>query len=256
MKCMVKLSFFWLVALLCFCSCGRMPQTDGTGGSQGKKVKAVVVTAGHGFERAPFFAIFDGFDNVDYTEAAQSDDSEIFEDISQWDYDVMVLYSMTQRISPKRRANFVRLLERGVGLVALHHCIAAFQDWPEYQKIIGGKYYLKAAEQDGVKYPAGTYKHGRDMIVRVADSSHPVTKGIRDFAINDETYKNCVFEKDNHILLSTEEPTSDGPLCWVRRYGKARVCYIQLGHGRTAYSNEDYRLIIRRAIDWCAGKEQ
>lgn len=32
--------------------------------------------------------------------------------------------------------------QEGKGLVALHHCLASFQDWDEYPKIIGGRYHL------------------------------------------------------------------------------------------------------------------
>jgi hypothetical protein len=230
--------------------------SDRLSGIADGKTKVVVVTAGHGFEREPFFAIFDSIGNIDYVEAKQQDDSEIFEDISDWDYDVIVLYNMTQRISPRRRANFVKLLEQGVGLLALHHSIAAFEDWPEYRKIIGGKYYLSARVEDGVKHEASTYKHGVDMTMHVEDRTHPVTQCMSDFAIHDETYKHCVFEPDNHVLLSTEEPTSDNSVCWARHYRKARVCYIQLGHGPSAYTNSNYRRLVSQAISWCAaGKD-
>jgi len=242
----VWLFVFALAAMVCLCSCRMSADSDSVSGIADGKTKVVVVTAGHGFEREPFFAIFDRIGNIDYVEAKQQDDSEIFEDISNWDYDVIVLYNMTQRISPRRRANFVKLLEQGVGLLALHHSIAAFEDWPEYRKIIGARYYLNARVEDGVRHEAST----------VEDRTHPVTQCMSDFAIHDETYKNCVFEPDNHVLLSTEEPTSDNSVCWARHYRKARVCYIQLGHGPSAYTNSNYRRLVSQAISWCAaGKD-
>jgi len=252
----VWLLVFALGAMVCLCSCRMPADSDSVSALADRKTRVVVVTAGHGFDREPFFAMFDSLDNIEYVEAKQQDESEIFEDISGWDYDVIVLYNMTQRISPKRRGNFIKLLEQGVGLVALHHSIAAFQDWPEYRKIIGARYYLSARVEDGVRHEASTYKHGVDMAVRVEDRTNPVTQCMSDFAIHDETYKNCVFEPDNHVLLSTEEPTSDRSVCWVRRYGKARVCYIQLGHGPGAYRNSNYRRLVSQAISWCAaGKD-
>jgi type 1 glutamine amidotransferase len=218
-----------------------------------EKIKVAVVTGGHGFEHDPFFALFEGYDDIEYVEALQKDHSEIFEDISGWDYDVVVLYNMTQQISPQRRDNFTSLLNRGVGLVALHHTMGAFQDWPEYKKIMGGKYYLKPTEEDGVQYQAGTYKHGMDMNIHIADASHPITRGMSDFQIHDETYKNCGHEQDNRVLLTTDHPDSDEPVGWVRQYGQARVCGIQLGHDHLAYENPNYRQLIVRAVRWCAG---
>ena len=240
-----------LAVVVCCCSCGRSLQR---GAEHTEKIKVVVVTAGHGFKEEAFFAMFDAFNDVEYIDLRQKDDSEIFEDISGWDADVMVLYNMTQEISPARQQNFIKLLNRGVGLVALHHSIGAFQQWPEYRKIIGGKYYLKEMEEDGVAHAGSKYKHDLDIAVHVRDKRHPITRGMKDFVIHDEAYKKCVFEKDNHVLLTTNHPASDEPLCWVRGYGEAKVCYIQLGHDPAAYENENYRRLVSRAIRWSAGR--
>lgn len=84
-------------------------------------LKVVVVTGGHGFEHDPFFKIFGQIEQIKYVEAVQKDHSELFEDIGKWDYDVIVFYNMTQNISEQRRKNFLALLDKGVGVVALHH---------------------------------------------------------------------------------------------------------------------------------------
>jgi type 1 glutamine amidotransferase len=219
-----------------------------------EKIKAVVVTGGHGFEHDPFFSLFEGYDDIEYFEALQKDDSEIFEDVSGWDYDIIVLYNMTQNISPQRRENFISLLNSGVGLLAIHHTMGSFQDWPEYKKIMGGKYYLKPTAEGGVKRPGSTYKHDIDISVHIADSSHPITRGMVDFNIHDEAYKSCGHEKDNRVLLTTDHPDSDKTVGWVRQYGKAKVCGIQLGHDNKAYANPNYRRLVARAIRWCAGR--
>lgn len=219
-----------------------------------EKIKAVVVTGGHKFEHEPFFSLFEGYDDIEYVEAEQKDHSEIFEDISGWDYDVIVLYNMTQNISPRRRGNFIELLNRGVGLVALHHTMGSFQQWGRYRKIIGGKYYLKPKAGESVQRQPSTFKHDVDIKVYIADASHPITRGMSDFEINDETYKNCGFEKSNHVLLTTDHPTSDKSIGWVRRYGKARVFCIQLGHGPSIYTDANYRRLVGRAIRWSAGR--
>jgi hypothetical protein len=244
-----------LASMVCFCSCTDLSQTEKYSHKQQQKIKVVVITGGHEFEEKPFFSLFESYDEIEYVEARQEDDSEIFEDINDWNYEAMVLFSMTQNISAKRRENFVKLLERGVGVVALHHSIGAFQDWNEYRRIIGAKFYLKETEENGVKYEVGSYKHDVDFKVYVKDSEHPITNGISDFLIHDETYKKCVFEQDNRVLLTTDHPTSDEPLCWVRNYAKARVCYIQIGHGPGVYDDTNYQRLVLQAIKWCAAKE-
>lgn len=219
-----------------------------------ENIKAVVVTGGHGFDKEPFFAIFDGFGDISYVEAVQQNDSEIFEDISGWDYDVIVLYNMSQEISAKRQENFLKLLDKGVGLVALHHSIGAFQNWPEYRKIIGARFYLRPLEEYGVIHGKSGYKHDIDMAVHVEDSRHPITRGVSDFSIHDEVYDKCVFEEDNHLLLSTEHPNSDKSVGHVRKWKNARVCYIQLGHDAKAYANPNYQRLIGQAIRWSVGR--
>ena len=108
-----------------------------------EKLNVLVVTGGHGYEQEPFEAMFNSFGGLNCTFVALQDHSEIFEDISDWQYDVLVLYNMSQKISEKRQQNFLKLLDDGVGLVVLHHAIAAFSDWREYRKIIGAKYWLE-----------------------------------------------------------------------------------------------------------------
>lgn len=219
-----------------------------------EKLKVVVVTGGHGFEHDPFFEVFDGMETVNYVEAVQKDHSELFEDITDWDYDVVVFYNMTQNISPKRQRNFVKLLSQGIGVVALHHTMGAYQEWPEFKRIIGAKYYTKEAVEDGVTHGKASFKHDVDMKVHVTNKNHPITKGMRDFTIHDESYKNCWFDEENQVLLTTDHATSDITIGWVRTYRKAKVCTIELGHDSKAYANSNYAQLVERAILWTAGK--
>ncbi|MHC4157682.1 MAG: ThuA domain-containing protein [Planctomycetota bacterium] len=245
-----------IVVLLMVSCCTNMEdaQMPKTSKEKEQTIRVAVITGGHDFEQEEFLELFAGYEDIKYIHVPQHDHSEIFEDISEWPYDVMVLYNMTQEISPKRQENFVNLLEAGVGVVALHHSIGAFQDWPEYRRIIGGKFYLKATEEDGVRYEVGEYKHEVDFKIQVKDSEYPITRGLRDFLVHDETYNKCVFEPDNHVLLTTDEDSSDESICWVRSYAKAKVCYIQPGHGVSIYSDTNYRRLVARAIRWSADR--
>ena len=237
------------------CSCGETePSGKQVCSGEKEKIKVAVVTGGHEFDEETFFGLFDGHRDIKYVHTPQSDHSEIFEDISGWEYDVIVLYNMTQEISAKRRANFVRLLDDGVGLVVLHHSVLAFQKWPEYKKIVGGRLYLEDTVEDGIEGKKLGYKHGVNYTIRIEDENHPITKGLRDFEIHDETYNNGVVEPSSHILLTTDEPTSDRIIGWVSGYDKGKVCFIEPGHGTIIFGDENYRRLVAQAIRWCAEK--
>lgn len=228
----------------------------GDASAEEKPLSIVVVTGGHGFKEGPFLAVFEGMKGVRFVHAPQKDHSELFENVEKFPYDVIVLYNMTQKISAKRRANFLKLMDRGVGLVAMHHCIAAFGTWPEFRKIIGGAFFLKKnpALPKGQKPSAA--KHGLTMKIRVAAGDHPVTKGLADFVIQDEGYKHQAFEPDNTVLLTCDHPNSDKPIAWTRTCRKSRVCYIELGHGPEAYANASFRRLVSNAVCWSAARAQ
>jgi hypothetical protein len=248
------LTSFALLLIFCVCSCQFSLQPSAARQTHPEKIRAVIITGGHDFQHQTFFEMFHAFQNIEYVEAAQHDHSEIFEDITNWDYDVIVLYNMTRKISPKRRQNFIALLERRVGLLTLHHAIAAFQDWPEYRRIIGAKYYLNESQQQTPEHDPSGYQHDVDFTVRLSDPQHPVTQGLSDFWVHDEVYNNCAFEPDNNVLLTTDHPASNQPLCWVRNYRGAKVCCIQPGHGPSLFENPNYRRLVAQAVTWCADK--
>lgn len=216
------------------------------------KIRVLVVTGGHSFERKPFLQMFK--DNPDITcQAVEHPHAQGWwtaQAAKQWD--VLVLYDMHQEISEAAKADFVARLKQGKGLVVVHHAIADYQGWPEYWKIVGAHYYLAATNINGVSKARSAYKHGVDFTIHVADPKHPVTRGVKDFQIHDETYRLFDVADDCHPLLTTDEPQSNKIIAWAKTYKKARVVYLQSGHDHFAYENPNYRQILGQAIGWVA----
>ena len=233
--------------------CAAAASIPGAAGS--KKLRVLVITGGHGYDKKTFGQSFDGLADVDLKihDGGKKGTSSLFDDVSDWQYDVMVLYNFRQKIDEKQRKGFLSLLERGVGLVSMHHAIAAYPDWREYEKIIGATYVLKEQVRDGVKYLRPKWKHGVDMKIHVENDTHAITKGVGDFEIHDESYKLWIYHEGNKLLLSTDNPLNNTQIAWTRTHGKARVFYIQLGHGSGAYANKNFQKIVARGIRW-AGK--
>lgn len=218
------------------------------------KVRVLLTFGGHGFDQKAFFAMFDAMPNVEYTKAPLPKSADLLKPGLEKDYDVIVMYDMVPAVKPQQQKAFVELLNTGIGLVSLHHNMGAHRDWDEFRKIIGGKFILKECEIDGQKYPKSGWSHGEDLKVTVADKEHPITRGLNDFEIHDETYNKYYTAPDVKVLLKTDHPKNDPELAWVKDYGKSRVFHLMLGHDAKAWENPNFREILARGIRWTAGK--
>jgi uncharacterized protein len=215
----------------------------------------LLVTGGHGFERRQFFQLFETNSDMAVQEIEHTNMAQYFKADAAANYDVLVLYDYWQTISDEARADFVARLKDGKGLVVLHHALCSYQDWPEYRRIIGGRYYLKKDVVDGVPKEPSTYKHGRHFEIHVEDPNHPVTQGVKDFEMHDETYKGFDYTADAHPLLTTDDPESSKVIAWSKTYEAARVVFIQSGRDHFAWDNPNYQRLLRQTIRWVAKRD-
>src|SRR6185369_3565924 len=205
--------------------------------------KVLLVTGGHDHPPS-FYSVFDDArlkTNVDPHPNAFSKDFK--------KYDVLVLYDLVRELPEEKIANLKAFVEAGKGVVVLHHAICDYPNWEWwYKDVVGGKYRSEPDAQG----PPGSYKHDETVPVTVV-KKHPITEGISDFVIRDETYKGMYISPKVDVLLKTTNPTSDGPVAWIGPYPKARVVMIQLGHDEQAHRNPNYQRLVRNAILWAAG---
>jgi type 1 glutamine amidotransferase len=214
-------------------------------------LKVLVITGGHNYDRTAFNAMFDSFEGMDCTiRETEEDPGALFEPIEAFGYEAVVLYNFRQNLSDRAQEHFMALLDEGIGLTVIHHAIAGFPGWREYENIIGATYVLREETRRGTHYPRPQWKHSMDMKIKVEDPAHPVTQGVENFTLRDETYKLWVYHEGNHLLLSTDHEHSNRQIAWTRRYAGARVYFIQLGHDRHAFENEPYRRLLRQGISW------
>ncbi len=223
--------------------------------SSAAKVRVLVVTGGHDFEKEPFFQVFKDNPEITFKAVEHPHAQALFKADAAKAYDVLVFYDMHQEITDEAKADLVARLKDGKGLVVLHHAIADYQKWPEYEKIIGAKYYLEKTVVNGVEKARSAYKHGMHFTLHVVDPAHPVTKGVKDYEIHDETYKWFDVAEGVHPLLTTDEPESNHVVAWAKTYENARVVYMQSGHDHFAYENPNFRQVLRQAIVWTANRD-
>jgi type 1 glutamine amidotransferase len=241
--------------LFALCSAALLVLAASAPAAAAEKINVLLIVGGHGFETNQFYQVFK--DNPDIT-------FEVVEHPQAYPrlrpdavkaYDVIVLYDMWQNITDQAKEDFVGALKSGKGLISLHHSIASYQQWPEYEKIIGGKYYLEKTVVNGVEKARSTWKEGETINIQVADSAHPITRGLADFTIHDEAYGKYDMGAESHALLTTEYPLSAKNVAWAKTYGPARVAYIQLGHDHHAWENPNYRRLVGNAIKWAAKRD-
>ena len=217
----------------------------------GSKLRIIIVTGGHDFDREPFFQMFDSFTNLTWIEYVHPEALAKLGNVDLATFDAVVFYDMPKTITEIEKASYYRLLKSGKGLVFLHHSICAFQDWPEYESIVGGKYYEKKKND---KFGASSYQHDVDFYVQIIHPTHPVVKGIDEFVLSDEVYGNLEVIPEVYPLLSTDHPKSNILIGWTLTKDKSKIVYIQPGHDKKSWENENYRRLVKQAIQFVAKK--
>ncbi len=218
-------------------------------------IRILVITGGHDFKFGPFEQMLASLgSNIQYQIVEFPAAFDMFLPENQNKYDVLVFYHMWQEISKEQEDVLASCIRQGKPLVVLHHSICAFDDWPEYTNIIGGKYFHKTASINGKDYPESSYIHDIHFMVRIADRKNPVTKNIPDFEIFDETYKGFYVEDGVTPLLMTDEPSSTPIIGWSKTYGKARVVTLQSGHDVPTFENPNFRKLLIQSIEWVCNK--
>lgn len=228
-----------------------------SGTDEEQKLRVAIFTGGHAFDRKEFFGMFDALGDVEWREVQQPKANELWcnrEELKRCD--VVVLYDMWQQITDEQKEAMMQALKEGiVGLVVIHHAIASYQGWDEYWRIIGARYFLSpGVDPDGKPRERAQVAFGVKMSIKVADKDHPITCGMSDFEVVDETYKGYWVSPKVKMLLTTDCPQNEPSIAWTNEYGKARVVYIQLGHGPETYRHPSYRQLLKRSLLWAAKK--
>ena len=93
-----------------------------------KKTRVLLTYGGHDFQEKQFFAMFDALPDVQYTKAPLPQSAGLLKPGLEKGYDVIVRYDMVPSFTPDQEKDFVALLHRGIGLVALHHNLARIRN--------------------------------------------------------------------------------------------------------------------------------
>jgi type 1 glutamine amidotransferase len=168
--------------------------------------------------------------------------------------DVMIIYASDAGfVSPEERAILDPYLKRGGGLVTIHDGMCS-DDAEWFATIVG------AAKQHGeLNFSAGLLK------LHFVDQTHPITKGLADFEMDDEAFFLLRTAPGMHVLATTALPGTAHageivPQLWTYERtlpgGQPYRSFVSMqGHLYSNFSNPAYQNLLLRGIAW-AGKRQ
>ncbi|MBN2476153.1 MAG: ThuA domain-containing protein [Pirellulales bacterium] len=156
-------------------------------------------------------------------------------------FDLVLFYGSGRDFTdPKQEAGLGDFVRNGGGLAGVH-ATDAFKKSDVYWELFGGRF-------------AG---HGSgEFMVYVYDKQHPITAGLEDFKINDETYSHDYHKNAcMRCLLRMDRGGERQSMAWTTQYGKGRVFNTSLGHGREAWTNPSFQKLVIRGLYWAAGRQ-
>jgi uncharacterized protein len=248
----------------------------------------LAIARGHPYERDAFAGLLQGLDEFDVCHVEQPAAQRCLVPEAANDYDAILSYDMPgidftavdspRLITPHEDVvkDYLAMLEEGVGVVFMHHAIAAWPAWPAYAEIVGGRFHYRPASMRGQQWPDSGYRHQVTHSVRTV-AAHPVTEGIPEhFEMTDELYLCPVFEEDVVPLLRSDygfedsnfysaaravagemysrvewnHPPGSNLVGWVKRWGNSPIVYLQGGDDAAAMANEHFRRLVHNAIRW------
>lgn len=152
-------------------------------------------------------------------------------------------------IDDQQKKDILSFVRDGKGFVAAHTGLTAFESWPEFGELLGGRY-------DGHPW------HAPGTVINEA-ADFPATKHLPPtFTLNDEFYQAKEFSPNARVLLRLDvgkmpphaELRNQGfPLAWAKTYGKGRVFYSSFAHDASTWDNRDVALMYFEAIKWAMG---
>ena len=155
-------------------------------------------------------------------------------------YDGLLIYANTTKISPEQEKALLDYVASGKGLIPIHCASYCFQNSPKYIELVGAQFK---------SHGTGTFR------TTIAEPDHPIMKGFKGFESWDETYVHTKHNQDRTVLEYREDKLGKEPWTWVRTHGKGRVFYTAWGHDQRTWTNPGFVDLLERGIRWAVGLE-
>jgi len=169
--------------------------------------------------------------------AVVSDDMSMFRPENLKQFDAVCLNNTTRlKFDEPLRKSLMSFIKGGKGIVGIHAATDNFNDWPEAQEMMGGK------------FTGHPWRSGDTVAIKLDQPNHPLMAAFKGkgFKIKDEIYRTDppLYSRDKQLVLMSLDmsdektrniggfkPTDeDTGISWVKSFGKGRLFYCSLGH--------------------------
>jgi type 1 glutamine amidotransferase len=181
-------------------------------------------------------------------EVVVTDDYSVFTRENLKQFDAVCLNNTTglkfdPKETPERCEALMEFVKDGKGIAGIHAATDNFNQWPEGQEMMGGK------------FTGHPWTAGGTWGVKIDEPDHPLMAAFKgkNFKINDEIYRTepPLYTRDKQLVLMSLDmsdettrnvkefkPTdADTGTAWVRTWGKGRIFYCSLGHNDHIFWN-------------------
>lgn len=210
-----------------------------------------VITGGHSFDVIGFHTFLRAMDGIDFY-IQHMDDFATSSQTVRNSYDVLLFYLMLREAptdegqpwyAGKPLSVLSDLGKTSQGICLWHHALVAYRQWPIWRELVG------------IPDLHSTFHKNQLLQIQVVVPHHPITQGLADWTMEDETYVMAEpSSPDNQLLLTVDHPQSMRALAWTRHYQQSRVFCLQPGHDHLAWRNETFQTVMKRGLLWCARK--
>ncbi|MDA4845100.1 ThuA domain-containing protein [Hoeflea poritis] len=255
----------------------------------------LVSTKGHPFDRNAFSDMFDAMRGMTWTHIEQPATAALLSPEGCADFDAILFYDVPglQFRTPEppalfdppetMKAGFTALLDAGKPMIFLHHAMAGWPTWDPYAEAIGARFFYQPGTYKDRPYPDSGYLFPATYRAKVL-AKHPVTSGLGDgFEVTDELYLFEMLETGDDLIpllaaehrftmdefysaknalearMWTRDGWTHGPgtnlVAWAKRSGNAPTVTVQMGNDGKTFGNENFRTLVRNAVDWVTSDE-
>ncbi|MEC5125311.1 PVC-type heme-binding CxxCH protein [Verrucomicrobiales bacterium BCK34] len=162
-------------------------------------------------------------------------------------FDTVLLYANHKTIELDEWTNLKTFIEDGGGFVPVHCASWCFQNIPEYDQLVGGRF---------ANHKTGIFR------AKTIAPDHTAISNVPEFEAWDETYVHTRHNPENRTVLQIREVaeedniTEPEPWTWVRTQGKGRVFYTASGHDERVWNEPAFHKLIKKGILWSVGEKR